>query len=161
MRLHQKLTAVYEGRPRFFSILYHRTSLDHQAGLSDPVRELDLPVTKAQLLGSQHLLEDVWMCHFIGTGRRVLRSTSRWMVMWYSAMTSVGWWKICSFSITLNSGGSSSIHPRLVWRQFYCIMTTSAIQYLWLTQFTRKKAAPPFKVGWRNVLPNDWVGLDT
>ena len=50
-------TGRYEGRPRFFSILYHRVTLDHSAGLSDPIRELDLPETKVQLLGSRRIPE--------------------------------------------------------------------------------------------------------
>ena len=84
------------------------------------------------------LSRNVWECHFIGTGSWALQSTFRWMVICYTAITSVGWWKNFSFTILLNSGGSLTIHLRLVWRQFYHVMETSTHQYKLFMQFAWK-----------------------
>lgn len=49
-------------KTKIFNVLYHRATLDHLAELNGPVRDFDIPETKAQLLGSrlhqQSLLED-------------------------------------------------------------------------------------------------------
>jgi hypothetical protein len=36
----------YKGRQRFFSVQYHRATLDHSAELNDVAWDLDLPETK-------------------------------------------------------------------------------------------------------------------
>jgi len=166
MRLHQKLTGTRKDQD--FSA-YCTTELHLIIRLDWATQFANLTSSKPSLSYLDHssFLKACEMCHFIGISRRILQSTFRWIVIWCAATKSVGWWKTCSFTITLNSGVSSSIHPRLVCRQCYYIMATSALQYLWLMQFTRKKPAPPFKVGWRNVLrrpqvcwPESWGNAD-
>ena len=107
-------THKYEGRPRFFSVQYHRATLDYSSrversssglGTSQKPRLSYLD----QDFSSGTFYKRVWKCHFGRRGRRTWQATCRWMVILYTATTSVGWWKNFSVNVLLISGGSSSI----------------------------------------------------
>ena len=109
----------YERRPRFFIVQY-RTATYGQGWVEYLVRDLYLPKTKAQLLGSRlqqrNLLKEGMEVSFYRKRQSNIYSTFRWMAIWCTAKTSVCWWKNFRFNMPLNGRGSLSIH--LFWRQF-------------------------------------------
>ena len=104
MRLYQKLGQVLAK----IKIFQRAIPWSPRAEFSNLFRNWSTPKQRISHLchgfNSGAFYKCVWECHIVGRGSRTFQSTFRWMVVWYTATTSVGWRKNFSFNMPLNSG---------------------------------------------------------
>ena len=123
-----------------------------QAELNGLVRDLVLPKTKAQLLGS--LLQQ-WNLLEKGVKVSFYRKRQSNIAEYNSIDGDLVYCKdVCGLMEELQ------VHPapeqwrffiNLFWRQFYYIMQKSTVRYLLFMQFTWKNPTPTFKVCWKKI----------